>query len=66
MLSTAEGGDFTRLLERLAFISELRANGPLERLTIHMTVQANNIEKWAILWKWDAGTIAMRLHFIRC
>jgi len=36
------GGDFTRLLERLAFISELQANGPLERLTIHMTVQANN------------------------
>jgi organic radical activating enzyme len=36
------GGDFETLLERLAFISELRAQGPLEYLEIHMTVQANN------------------------
>jgi Iron-sulfur cluster-binding domain len=36
------GGDFETLLERLAFIGELRAQGPLEYLEIHMTVQANN------------------------
>ena len=39
------GGDFARLLERLAFISELRASGPLEYLEIHMTVQANNYKE---------------------
>jgi hypothetical protein len=39
------GGDFGRLLERLAFISELRAMGPLEDLEIHMTVQANNYKE---------------------
>jgi MoaA/NifB/PqqE/SkfB family radical SAM enzyme len=39
------GGEFARLLERLAFISELRATGPLEYLEIHMTVQANNYEE---------------------
>jgi hypothetical protein len=36
------GGEFSRLLERLAFVAELRATGPLEYLEIHMTVQANN------------------------
>ncbi len=36
------GGDFATLLDRLAFISELRARGPLKYLEIHMTVQANN------------------------
>lgn len=36
------GGDFETLVERLAFIAELRANGPLDYLEIHMTVQANN------------------------
>jgi MoaA/NifB/PqqE/SkfB family radical SAM enzyme len=39
------GGEFARLLERLAFISELRATGPLEYLEIHMTVQANNYKE---------------------
>jgi hypothetical protein len=37
------GGDFQTLLERLAFIAELRAEGPLESLEFHMTVQANNV-----------------------
>jgi hypothetical protein len=36
------GGDFETLTRRLAFIAELRAQGPLEYLEIHMTVQANN------------------------
>ena len=36
------GGNFETLLERLAFIAELRKNGPLDYLEIHMTVQANN------------------------
>jgi hypothetical protein len=36
------GGDFATLLERLAFIAELRKTGPLTYLEIHMTVQANN------------------------
>jgi MoaA/NifB/PqqE/SkfB family radical SAM enzyme len=36
------GSDFATLLERLAFIAELRSIGPLEYLEIHMTVQANN------------------------
>jgi Iron-sulfur cluster-binding domain len=39
------GGEFARLLERLAFISELRATGPLEYLEIHMTVQENNYKE---------------------
>jgi pyruvate-formate lyase-activating enzyme len=39
------GGDFPTLLERLAFISELRMNGPLKYLEIHMTVQANNFRE---------------------
>lgn len=36
------GGEFATLLERLGFIAELRAKGPLEYLEIHMTVQSNN------------------------
>jgi MoaA/NifB/PqqE/SkfB family radical SAM enzyme len=36
------GGDFETLLERLAFVSGLRARGPLDYLEIHMTVQTNN------------------------
>ena len=36
------GGDFETLLERLSFIAELRKNGPLSYLEIHMTVQVNN------------------------
>jgi glycosyltransferase involved in cell wall biosynthesis/MoaA/NifB/PqqE/SkfB family radical SAM enzyme len=36
------GGDFQTLLERLAFIADLRRNGPLTYLELHMTVQANN------------------------
>jgi MoaA/NifB/PqqE/SkfB family radical SAM enzyme len=39
------GGEFARLLERLGFISRLRATGPLEYLEIHMTVQANNYKE---------------------
>ena len=39
------GGDFSTLMERLAFISELRRDGPLEDLEIHMTVQANNFRE---------------------
>jgi hypothetical protein len=39
------GGDFPTLLERLAFISELRMQGPLKYLEIHMTVQANNYKE---------------------
>jgi MoaA/NifB/PqqE/SkfB family radical SAM enzyme len=39
------GGDFKTLLDRLAFISELREHGPLEYLEIHMTVQANNYKE---------------------
>jgi hypothetical protein len=33
------------LLRRLAFIADLRRNGPLEHLEIHMTVQLNNFEE---------------------
>lgn len=36
------GGDFETLLDRLAFIADLRKNGPLAYLEIHMTVQSNN------------------------
>lgn len=36
------GGEFATLLQRLAFIAELRRNGPLQYLEIHMTVQLNN------------------------
>jgi MoaA/NifB/PqqE/SkfB family radical SAM enzyme len=39
------GGEFAKLLERLAFIAELRATGPLEDVEIHMTVQANNYKE---------------------
>jgi MoaA/NifB/PqqE/SkfB family radical SAM enzyme len=39
------GGDFATLLQRLAFIAELRRNGPLQYLEIHMTVQLNNFEQ---------------------
>jgi len=39
------GGDFDTLLERLAFISELRRSGPLSYLEMHMTVQANNYQE---------------------
>lgn len=36
------GGSFEKLLENLEFISMLRKNGPLERVTISMVVQENN------------------------
>ena len=36
------GGSFERLLENLEFVSTLRRNGPLERVTISMVVQENN------------------------
>ena len=40
------GGEFSRLLENLEFISgELRANGPLEWLGINMVVQENNFRE---------------------
>lgn len=39
------GGDFETLLERLAFIADLRRDGPLDYLEIHMTVQANNFHE---------------------
>ncbi len=39
------GGDFQTLLKRLAFIAQLRREGPLEYLEIHMTVQANNFNE---------------------
>jgi pyruvate-formate lyase-activating enzyme len=39
------GGDFPTLLERLAFIADLRRNGPLDCLEIHMTVQVNNVRE---------------------
>jgi hypothetical protein len=39
------GGDFATLLKRLAFIAELRRDGPLDYLEIHMTVQANNFRE---------------------
>ena len=39
------GGNFETLLKRLAFIGDLRRNGPLEYLEIHMTVQLNNFEE---------------------
>jgi len=41
------GGDFATLKKRLAFIADLRRNGPLEYLEIHMTVQRNNFEEMA-------------------
>jgi hypothetical protein len=39
------GGDFDTLCKRLAFISSLRTDGPLEYLEIHMTVQSNNYKE---------------------
>ena len=39
------GGNFETLLKRLDFIADLRRNGPLEYLEIHMTVQLNNYEE---------------------
>lgn len=39
------GGDFATLLDRLAFIADLRRNGPLDYLEIHMTVQVNNFRE---------------------
>jgi glycosyltransferase involved in cell wall biosynthesis len=39
------GGDFETLLERLAFIADLRKSGPLTYFEIHMTVQANNYQE---------------------
>ena len=36
------GGEFSRLLENLEFISSLRKEGPLEEVTISMVVQENN------------------------
>lgn len=38
-------GSFDRLLDNLDFISELRAQGPLEYLKISMVVQANNFRE---------------------
>lgn len=37
-----KGGNWERLMANLSFIDELRRNGPLEYLRIHMVVQANN------------------------
>jgi hypothetical protein len=39
------GGEFATLLQRLAFIADLRRNGPLQYLEIHMTVQLNNFQE---------------------
>jgi pyruvate-formate lyase-activating enzyme len=39
------GGEFETLLNRLAFIAELRRDGPLDYLEIHMTVQLHNFEE---------------------
>lgn len=39
------GGEFRTLLNRLALISELRLDGPLEYLEFHMTVQRNNFQE---------------------
>jgi MoaA/NifB/PqqE/SkfB family radical SAM enzyme len=36
------GGEFKMLLSRLKMIGDLRANGPLDYLEFHMTVQRNN------------------------
>jgi MoaA/NifB/PqqE/SkfB family radical SAM enzyme len=39
------GGSFERLLKNLEFISELRRNGPLNKVTISMVVQKNNFKE---------------------
>ena len=39
------GGDFANFMKRLEFIGELRKEGPLKYLEIHMTVQANNFRE---------------------
>jgi MoaA/NifB/PqqE/SkfB family radical SAM enzyme len=39
------GGSFEKLLENLAFISELRRAGPIEKVTISMVVQENNFRE---------------------
>jgi hypothetical protein len=41
-LKNRRGGDWNRLMENLAFISTLRAAGPLSHVKIHMVVQENN------------------------
>lgn len=39
------GGDFDTLLENLAFVAELRGDGPLRSLKISMVVQENNVHE---------------------
>jgi hypothetical protein len=39
------GGSWDRLMENLAFIATLRAQGPLEYLKLHMVVQENNFDQ---------------------
>jgi hypothetical protein len=44
-LLNRRGGSWRRLMSNLAFISELRATGPLRFLRIHMLVQQNNFDE---------------------
>ena len=45
MPKTVEAAISRLLLKRLAFIADLRRDGPLDYLEIHMTVQLNNFEE---------------------
>jgi hypothetical protein len=57
------GGDFETLLKRLAFIADLRRNGPLEYLEIHMTVQLNNFEEMPAFVKLGRAHACDRVTF---
>jgi glycosyltransferase involved in cell wall biosynthesis/MoaA/NifB/PqqE/SkfB family radical SAM enzyme len=57
------GGDFETLLQRLAFISGLRRNGPLAYLEIHMTVQANNFQEMPLFARLGRGHDCDRVSF---
>ena len=39
------GGNFTRLLDNLAFLGEKRRSGALENLRLHFVVQENNVDE---------------------
>jgi hypothetical protein len=44
-LLNRRGGSWSKLMDNLKFISQLRASGPLDYLKIHMLVQENNFDE---------------------
>lgn len=45
------GGNWNRLLENLAFVSEMRRRGPVKQLAISMVVQENNWGQMTDFWR---------------